>query len=205
MLPMKRVIVSDFNQINTNGDMEIIVSPGNNNSVVVQGDSNVLPNIQTSVNNNVLTVSNSNVIGGSKPAKIYITVVDLNAVQVGGSGNFTGTDLKLKSLNLFLSGSGSINLVNLVADSIKLVNSGLTSLSGNVKSQEIIISGTGEYKAKDLQSNTATVEIDGSGQATLNVINQLNIIINGSGQVSYLGNPNIQQQVIGSGTVKKVG
>ena len=199
--------VSDFNQINTNGDMEIIVSPGNNNSVVVQGDSNVIPNIQTSVNNNVLTVSNSNVIGGSKPAKIYITVVDLNAVQVGGSGNFTGTDLKLKSLNLFLSGSGSINLVNLVADSIKLVNSGsgLTSISGNVKSQEIIISGTGEYKAKDLQSNTATVEIDGSGQATVNVINQLNIIINGSGQVSYLGNPNIQQQVTGSGTVKKVG
>jgi hypothetical protein len=199
--------VSDFNQINTNGDMEIIVSPGNNNSVVVQGDSNVIPNIQTSVNNNILTVSNSNVIGGSKPAKIYITVVDLNAVQVGGSGNFTGTDLKLKSLNLFLSGSGSINLVNLVADSIKLVNSGsgLTSLSGNVKSQEIIISGTGEYKAKDLQSNTATVEIDGSGQTTLNVINQLNIIINGSGQVFYLGNPNIQQQITGSGTVKKVG
>lgn len=81
--------------------MEIIVSPGNNNSVVIQGDSNVIPNIQTSVNNNVLTISNSNVIGGSKPAKIYITVVDLNAVQVGGSGNFTGTDLKLKTLNLF--------------------------------------------------------------------------------------------------------
>jgi len=97
-------------------------------------------------------------------------------------------------------------MVNLVADSVKLVNSGsgTTSLSGNVKNQELTISGTGEYNAKDLQSNSATVEIDGSGQA-LNVINQLNIIINGSGQVSYLGNPNIQQQVTGSGTIKKVG
>lgn len=98
-------------------------------------------------------------------------------------------------------------MVNIVADSVKLVNSGsgITSLSGNVKNQEINISGTGEYKAKELQSNAATVEIDGSGLATVNVINQLNIIINGSGHVSYLGNPNIQQQVTGSGTVKKVG
>jgi hypothetical protein len=56
-----------------------------------------------------------------------------------------------------------------------------------------------------MQSNNANVEIDGSGSATMNVLNQLNILINGSGQVSYIGNPNIQQQVVESGTVKKVG
>jgi hypothetical protein len=47
---------------------------------------------------------------GIKPVKVYITVVDLNAVQIGSSGSITGTDMKLKNLDLFVSGSGSINM-----------------------------------------------------------------------------------------------
>ena len=115
--------------------------------------------------------------------------------------------MKLKNLDLFISGSGSINMVNIIAESLKVRNSGSGSItmSGNVQNQDVIISSSGRYNSKDMQSNNANVEIDGSGTATVNVLNQLKILINGSGQVSYIGNPNIQQQIIGSGTVKKVG
>lgn len=199
--------VTSFNQINSNGDMELILTQGNNNSVVVQGDTSLISNIGTSVTNNQLIISNSNYNMGSKPVKVYITVVDLNAVQIGGSGSITGTDMKLKNLDLFVSGSGSINMVNIIAESLKVSNSGSGSItmSGNVQNQDVIISSSGRYNSRDMQSNNANVEIDGSGTAIVNVLNQLNILINGSGQVSYIGNPNIQQQVIGSGTVKKVG
>lgn len=96
---------------------------------------------------------------------------------------------------------------NLVTDSLKVVNSGsgVLTITGNVKNQDITLSGSGQYNAEDMQSNNGNVEIDGSGSATVNVVNQLKILINGSGQVSYLGNPNIQQQVTGSGSVKKIG
>lgn len=199
--------VSAFNQINSNGDMEVIVTQGNNNSVVVQGDSNLIPNIATNVNNNQLTITNNNPTSSSRSVKVYITVVDLNAIQNSGSGSISGNNLTPKNLNLFITGSGSINLENLVTDSLKVVNSGsgLLTLTGNVKNQDVTVSGSGQYNAKDLQSNNGTMEIDGSGSATVNVVNQLKIIINGSGQVSYLGNPNIQQQVTGSGSVKKIG
>lgn len=199
--------VSAFNQINSNGDMEVIVTQGNNNSVVVQGDSNLIPNIATTVNNNLLTITNNNPTSASRSVKVYITVVDLNSLQNSGSGTISGNNLTPKNLNLFITGSGSINLENLVTDSIKVVDSGsgALTLTGNAKNQDVTVSGSGQYNAKDLQSNDGTVEIDGSGSATVNVVNQLKIIINGSGQVSYLGNPNIQQQVTGSGSVKKIG
>lgn len=199
--------VTAFNQINSNGDMDVIISQGNNNSVVVQGDSNLIPNISTTVAANQLKISNNNPITGGKSVKVYITVVDLDTIENGGSGSISGDNLNLKNLNLFITGSGSINMENLVANNIKVVNSGsgILTLGGNVKNEDVTISGSGQYNSKDLQGSDATVEIDGSGSATMNVINQLKIIINGSGQISYLGNPNIQQQVTGSGSVKKIG
>lgn len=198
--------VTAFNQIISNGNSEVIVTQGSNNSLVIEGDSNIIPDVQTNVENNQLTITNNN-IGTGKPPKIYITVVDLNGVQIGGSGNLTGTNLKHTDLSIYITGSGSVNMDNMVANSLKFVNSGSgkCQISGNIKNQDILITGSGEYNSKDLQSNNAKVEIDGSGNAIMNVVNQLNIIINGSGQVSYIGNPNINQQVTGSGTVKKIG
>lgn len=199
--------VTAFTQINSNGDMDLIVSQGSNNSVVVQGDSNLIPNISTTVTGNQLKISNNNPTNGGKSIKVYITVVNLDTIENGGSGSISADNLNLTNLNLFVTGSGSINMENLVANNIKVVNSGsgALTLGGNIKNEDVSITGSGQYNSKDLQSSDGTVEIDGSGSATVNVINQLKIIINGSGQVSYLGNPNIQQQVTGSGSVKKIG
>lgn len=39
----------------------------------------------------------------------------------------------------------------------------------------------------------------------VNVSNTLNAIINGAGQISYIGSPKVNQQINGAGNVNKIG
>lgn len=71
--------------------------------------------------------------------------------------------------------------------------------------QAITVSGSGKYRAADLPSESANVQISGSGDATLWVIEILDIVVSGSGNVDYYGAPQVNQRVSGSGNVRSLG
>lgn len=84
------------------------------------------------------------------------------------------------------------------------VKSGDLIFDGTVSHQEIQISGSGDYNARTLQSETTAVRINGSGDVTLNVKNQLDIQVSGSGDVRYEGNPQLNSRIRGSGNITKL-
>ena len=53
-----------------------------------------------------------------------------------------------------------------------------------------------------LAAKRAKVTVNGSGDATVNVSEELDVRISGSGDVSYIGSPKIKSQVSGSGSVR---
>ncbi len=71
--------------------------------------------------------------------------------------------------------------------------------------QDIDISGSGEYRAGDLQSETAKIKISGSGDVTLWVIESLDANVSGSGSVNYYGHPQTSLSSSGSGKIKSLG
>jgi hypothetical protein len=68
-----------------------------------------------------------------------------------------------------------------------------------------VISGGGSYKARNLQSARAEVDIDGLGSASVRVSEHLGATISGGGSVEYFGDPSVDQDVSGFGHVKKIG
>jgi hypothetical protein len=76
--------------------------------------------------------------------------------------------------------------------------------SGEAMEQRIIISGSGDYMGRDLQSAEAEVQILGSGSATVRVRDRLVVRISGSGSVFYLGEPVLERIVTGPGDVIKI-
>ena len=97
-----------------------------------------------------------------------------------GEGNMSG--LEVNTLIVTLSGAGKMNM------------------AGTVTDQTITISGAGDYQAGDLKSQNTTMTINGAGKGTLNVSSILNATINGTGEISYLGNPQVNRQINGAGT-----
>jgi hypothetical protein len=66
----------------------------------------------------------------------------------------------------------------------------------------VSVSGSGQYAARELQSQGAEATVSGSGSATLWVEETLGVDISGSGNLHYRGQPAVQSDVSGSGSVR---
>ena len=67
------------------------------------------------------------------------------------------------------------------------------------------ISGSGKVLAAELETNRCDVRITGSGDVEINVKDELDANITGSGSVSYRGNPKkVNTHSAGSGKVRKI-
>ena len=71
-----------------------------------------------------------------------------------------------------------------------------------VETQSIEISGSGSVEAINLPVRKSTIDMSGSGDSKVYVLETLDVEISGSGEVIYKGNPIISQQVSGSGGIR---
>lgn len=64
---------------------------------------------------------------------------------------------------------------------------------------KVVLNGTGNFYGYLLEVNNCQVDIIGTGNAEVNVKDNLDASIEGSGSIYYKGNPHIQNSVSGSG------
>lgn len=105
-----------------------------------------------------------------------------------------------------VSGSGRIQLsatIDRTAD-FGISGSGRITASGAADNVKARISGSGKVLAADLQTNRCDVRISGSGNVEINVKDEIEANISGSGSVSYRGSPKkVNSHSSGSGKVRK--
>jgi hypothetical protein len=77
------------------------------------------------------------------------------------------------------------------------------TLDGAAERTEILLAGSGSYRADGLQSKDVKIQIMGSGSAVLAASEKLDATLVGSGSVEYVGNAVVSTQTIGSGSVRK--
>lgn len=204
--------LSNFTSLSSKGAMDVRITYGNSNSIRVEADENLLPYIETTVDNGILNIKpkkNVNINSRSKIV-IYVSMTKINSLQLSGSGNINGdgtfgndgkTDIKIsgsgniklnagsfQDLGLSVSGSGNIYLKGTAANDITASVRG----SGNIDCSSII-------------SNDVDVKISGSGNVKVNAQKSITAAITGSGNVFYKGGAtNISTKIVGSGKAIKI-
>lgn len=204
--------INNFTSVASRGMIDVQIAYGNSNQITVEADENLLPYIETSVENGKLTIQpkkNTNLKSHSKMI-VNIFMTHITALQQSGSGNINGTgdftndgkteistsgsgNLKLgfksfKDLAASVSGSGNIELKNGTTD--------------NMLAQ---ISGSGNIDCSSVSSNNVDAKISGSGNIKVNAKNSIDAKISGSGNVYYKGSAQkINSKVAGSGKVLKM-
>ena len=138
---------------------------------------------------------------------INITTPEIKGLGISGSGDIIAEDqIKTKTLDMAVSGSGNIRLSDLSAERVKsaISGSGDIVLAGKTAAQDlsVAISGSGNFKGLDYSADDVTIKISGSGNVGIEANNNLYIRTAGSGNVTYKGKPLIDQSIAGSGTVK---
>ena len=179
--------VSGFDEVELRGVGNLSIQQSDNVSLTVEAEEDVLPKIRTEVENSRLIVGTkpNTTINTTKPINYRLTVKDLNALELSGSGNVEADGIDSNELAVTISGAGYVEI------------------SGKVDSQDVEISGAGDYRAEDLESKEAKIDVGGSGSATVNVSDELNVEVSGSGSVEYVGDPTVNQEVSGAGEVRK--
>jgi predicted small secreted protein len=200
--------VSNFQAVKTSGSIDVEIKSGDNYTLTVQNDENLLSYIVTEVNNGILKIHYKNGYSISNDhAKVFVTAPSFDKIITSGSGNVVsnGVIKNARQIEFNLSGSGDVD-AGVEAPSIKVsgYGSGNVKLSGRTKDFDCRMSGSGDVNCANLKSENTTVSIAGSGNAHVFASVHLTARISGSGNIYYLGNPQSPEiHVAGSGTVQQ--
>lgn len=182
--------ISGFTRVEISGSTNVIINQGSDFEVKVKAYSNLIPYLETKVQNGVLLIgykSNSNIQNDN--SEVYITMPRLEGLSVNGSGNIItmGVFAEKEEFIASINGSGNIEIEG-----------------GATNNFEIHISGSGNVKGFGLMTQKANISIAGSGNAEVSVAQNLKANIKGSGNVYYKGEPDsVDSQTSGSGQVIK--
>ena len=204
--------VSDFDAIAIEFPAEITVQQGDSESVIIEAEDNLLPQLALEVRDGTLHFENterqwSERVNPTKPVLISITVVDLKEIHFASAGKMLIDGLQTDSLKIAVSGAGDLTLKDLDVNTLefKLSGAGNIYADGTADNLQVSISGLGNFNGGELQSQNADVNISGAGSATSWVKQDLNAHISGAGSINYYGNPHVNRSISGAGSINKAG
>ncbi len=203
--------VAEFQAIALSASMDLSVRQGASQSLQVQADDNLLPLLETVVENNsrgatlvVRWKSGQSIYHRSK-VKLTVVMPKLTDLSVSGSGDALVQSFSTPSLQVAVTGSGDVRLPGLSTDDfgVRISGSGDVSADGKAVKLKVRIAGSGDVRFKDLVADDVAITIAGSGDAAVNAQKTLDVSIAGSGDVVYSGNATVKKSVAGSGSVKQ--
>lgn len=178
-------------------------------SLRVSAEDNLLAYIETNARGGELAIRTTpNVdLRPRKPIDYYLTLKALDSLSVTSAGDVEAPDLQATHFSVTLSSSGSVSVNSLKAETlgVEITSSGnLVILGGEVQRQEIRISSSGEYMARDVPSSEAEVTLSSSGSATVRVLDSIRANLSSSGNLYYLGSPQLDIQTSSSGQAVQI-
>jgi hypothetical protein len=216
----KTLELPDFKGIYVNSNYTVYLKQTNKQEVTVEALTEVYSLTEIKVENGVLQINmerkpeNPNKSLWAKiddiklnpTMKVYVSVKNLNDLQVNGGGKvISENSIAADYITLGVNGNGSMD-VDIKGNTVKaeVSGSGTLTLKGYATSIDAVVSGTGALKGFSCPLETAKAKVSGSGTCELNVANNIDAIILGSGSVKHKGNTKTAvKKIYGSGTVDR--
>ncbi len=181
--------VSNFSKFVLALPATVTLTQGATESLTIAADDNLLPLFTTRVEGGELIIEADKSRGFTTKheIKIRLTVKNLNAIAIKGSGDVNGDQLKSDNLEIAIAGSGDVKFKAIRADQFK-----------------VDIKGSGDVAIVTLESKTVDASIVGSGDIRLPGVQaaRVNISVKGSGDVMAAGIADkVDIEIMGSGDV----
>jgi putative autotransporter adhesin-like protein len=201
--------IGEFHAISLDGIGTINFVQDEARTLTVEAEPDALPLITTEVREGTLHIQtrliSSKFISLKHPPIYSIANPNLVELVLRGAGRANVGRLKTDQLFVTVDGAGDIRLSNqtLGAARLRIAGAGSIKATGIATTQEIIITGAGNFSGDQFVGETVKVEINGAGRAKVHATEDLAAEIGGVGQVSYVGEPRVRSRVDGLGRIKK--
>lgn len=165
------------------GTLEIV--QGDEEGLTIHAQGNILPMIVSEVEGDTLRIRVEGNVDPTFGLKMRLRVRELRSIVAGGAGNISASGVAGETISVSVTGANQV------------------TLAGTVREQTITLSGAGSYDGGALESQRATVTIDGFADALVRVSEQLRTEISGAGSVEYFGEPRLIEDNAGLGQVMR--
>jgi hypothetical protein len=188
--------LSGFNGVSVEGSFDVYITQGSTESVIVDAPADIIDHVVTEVRNGSLIIKDkhkngwgSDWNGNHKKVVVHVTVRDINAIGISGSGNVYFRDgIKAEKLDIEVSGSGdAAGKIEVKTLDCSVSGSGNIKITGHADDSNVSVSGSGNYSGRGLPTTNTTVQVSGSGNASINASSSITAAVSGSGDVSYTG------------------
>jgi hypothetical protein len=169
------------------GRVEIV--QGAVEGIRITADDNVMPEIESVVENGTLELRFRQRFGNVNKVRILVVVnaKTVESLAIAGSGDIHAPALNAQRLSVHIAGSGDVKL------------------AGRAESLDVNIAGSGDLDAGRFDTRRANVSVAGAGDATVWARQALRVSVVGSGGIRYYGDPAVERSIVGSGSVKRLG
>lgn len=126
-------------------------------------------------------------------------------VSLSGTGTMAISELSTSIINTRINGSGRLKVQGSISSSseVRLSGSGKIKFSGSAPLLTCVINGSGELDAQDYLTRRTNINVSGTGDARINT-EILGARISGSGNVYYVGSPEITLSSSGNGKLVRL-
>jgi Putative auto-transporter adhesin, head GIN domain len=203
----KTLVVPAFHGISVEGSMDVVLTQGATQSVVIEAQPNIAALVTTNLRGGVWIIETEKGYSTDKDFVVRITVPVIDVVEINGSGDVTCEgEFNVETMKLDIAGSGNISLMFKAKKTrAEIAGSGDLKLSGSTNELTVSVAGSGDVNARGLRAGRAEVDVMGSGDVTLYASESLDASIAGSGDVQFAGRPSrVKTNVMGSGDVRQL-
>ena len=203
--------VGNFQEIESAGPYDVIVRTGANPSVSARGPEKLLERAIVEVRGDKLVIhpqENHGFFnfdwGTHRRAVFTVTVPQLRAATMAGSGDLNIDSVKGDQFVGKLAGAGDLSIGSANVQSLKLALAGSGDAkvgTGQAQSAEYAIGGAGDIDATGVTTQQLKVSIAGSGDIKAHATGNADVNIMGSGDVTVTGGAKCNISKAGSGDV----
>jgi hypothetical protein len=173
-----------FATVELAGASDVAVQVGQGQAVEVRADDNLVQRITTKVVDGALVIATRGSFKAVSPMAIEVTVPELEAVTLSGSGAVRVDGVDARQFQARLPGDGVL------------------TVSGKVDRLDATLAGTGDAQLQELVARDVVAAVPGTGRLQVHATRSLDASVPGTGAIFYTGDPgDVKESVTGTGAI----
>ena len=197
--------LGSFTKLSTFAQINVTLIPSDKNKIVITGS--LASDVEIINKNGQLKVRmplSKLLKGDNISATIYYNKLESVEASEGSTINSEAT-FKAVSFNVSAQEGSKISL-SLDVDKVTVKGSegSIITLTGNAKTQDVLMNSGANYKAQNLITNQTTVTVNAGGEASINAKNIVDAKVRAGGNINVYGNPKqVNKKVFAGGTINE--
>ncbi len=178
--------VDPFTELAVSGAMQIDVTIGPAQKLVISGDDNLVPLVTTTVSDGKLILDTRDNFRTDIGLKATITVESLTALEVSGACRGSVAGIRGDAFGVDISGASNV------------------TLTGQVGKLALEVDGAAKIGAGGLIAADVTIDSSGASTIECHADKTLTADVSGAGRVRYTGDPAVTKDISGAASIKKL-